>query len=143
MTKAMTEAQQAKPQAASAVFPRKAANAVREPMFGKRNWPRLSKVLLVLALMMLPLLTLQSVRLGHEVVLRLEGLSTAATDNMQWVLSQAEVDHLKLEAALDSVVEPGGISALRRQFDIYYSRIDTFVEGPLFEDLRNSPAGVL
>ncbi|MEP4035883.1 PAS domain S-box protein [Pseudophaeobacter sp.] len=108
---------------------------------GKRSRPSLTKILLALALMVLPLLALQSVRLGHEVVQRLEGLSTAATDNMQWVLSQAEVDHLKLELALASLDEPGGVSALRRQFDIYYSRIDTFVEGPLFADLRRSPAG--
>ncbi|WP_375697623.1 hypothetical protein [Pseudophaeobacter sp. TrK17] len=94
----------------------------------------MTKILLLMALMVLPLLTLQSMRLGHEVVQRLEGLSTAATDNMQWVLSQAEVDHLKLEAALDAAEEPGGITALRRQFDVYYSRIATFVEGPLFAD---------
>lgn len=124
-----------------ATFLAKVAGAFSSVVPGKRSRPSLTKILLALALMVLPLLALQSVRLGHEVVQRLEGLSTAATDNMQWVLSQAEVDHLKLEAALGSVVEPGGVSALRRQFDIYYSRIDTFVEGPLFTDLRNSPAG--
>lgn len=106
------------------------------------NLPRiLSKPMLFLALVMLPLLALKSVQIGHEVVDRLEGLSTAATDNMQWVLSQAEVDHLKLQAALDAVREPRDLPRLRRQFDIYYSRIDTFVEGPLFADLRDSASG--
>lgn len=124
-----------------AAFPRKAAGAFSWGRLGPGNWPRVTKILLLMALMVLPLLTLQSMRLGHEVVQRLEGLSTAATDNMQWVLSQAEVDHLKLQAAVDAAAEPGGITALRRQFDVYYSRIATYVEGPLFADLRNSPAG--
>jgi PAS domain S-box-containing protein len=141
MTQVTRPAHQAQNDVPSATLMRRVAKGFSGPVFGNGQWPRITKVLLVLALMVLPLLTLQSVRLGHEVVQRLEGLSTAATDNMQWVLSQAEVDHLKLEAALNAVVEPGGISALRRQFDIYYSRIDTFVEGPLFVDLRNSPAG--
>jgi two-component system, sensor histidine kinase len=104
--------------------------------------PRLlSMPMLVLALIMLPLLTLKSVQIGHEVVDRLEGLSTAATDNMQWVLSQAEVDHLKLQAAVNAASGAGGLLRLRRQFDIYYSRIDTFVEGPLFAGLRESGSG--
>lgn len=90
---------------------------------------------------MLPLLTVQSVRLGHEVVQRLEGLSTAATDNMQWALSQAEVDHLKLHAAVRETQSLQDIALLRRQFDVYYSRIATFMESPLFADLRTSEAG--
>ncbi|MEP2717508.1 ATP-binding protein [Pseudophaeobacter sp.] len=105
------------------------------------SWPRLSKALLLLALLVLPLLTLQSVRLGHEVVQRLEGLSTAATDNMQWVLSQAEVDHLKLVTTVERADRLSDLAALRLQFDIYYSRIQTFAEGPLFADLRGSPEG--
>lgn len=106
------------------------------------NLPRLlSMPMLILALITLPLLTLKSVQIGHEVVERLEGLSTAATDNMQWVLSQAEVDHLKLQAAVDAVRDPMDLPKLRRQFDIYYSRIDTFLEGPLFTDLRTSVSG--
>ena len=108
---------------------------------GTGNWPRLSKILLLLALMVLPVLTVQSVRLGHQVVQNMEGLSTAATDNMQWVLSQAEVDHLKLVAAVNAAGEPGGLTALRRQFDVYYSRIDTFVEASHFAGLRSSTAG--
>lgn len=99
------------------------------------------KFLLALVLLVLPLLTVQSVRMGHEVVQRLDELSTAATDNMQWVLSQAEVDFLKLDAAVHAVKTPADLYQLRRQFDIYYSRIDTFQESPLFTDLRENTAG--
>lgn len=141
MTKGVPQVKTQGRAARGVAFSQSAPTAPSWRDFGQGNWPRLTKLLLLLALMVLPLLTVQSVRLGHEVVQRLEGLSTAATDNMQWVLSQAEVDHLKLEAALNNVSEPGGVTALRRQFDVYYSRIDTFVEGPLFADLRSSPAG--
>ncbi|WP_281955734.1 hypothetical protein [Pseudophaeobacter arcticus] len=141
MTQTAGQIQNQKKAGPKAAFPRKAAGWFSWDRLGSGNWPRFTKILLLLALMVLPMLTLQSMRLGHEVLQRLEGLSTAATDNMQWVLSQAEVDHLKLEAALTSAEEPGGVAALRRQFDVYYSRIATFVEGPLFADLRSSPEG--
>ncbi|WP_278921820.1 hybrid sensor histidine kinase/response regulator [Pseudophaeobacter profundi] len=105
------------------------------------GWPRITKVLFFLALVILPLLAVQAVRMGLEVVQRLDGLSAAATDNMQWVLSQAEVEHLKLQSETLLVVEPADLAKVRRQFDIYYSRINTFVEGPLFADMRNSDRG--
>jgi PAS domain S-box-containing protein len=105
------------------------------------RFPLASRWVLAAALVVLPLLTVQSVRLGHQVLLRLEGLSTAATDNMQWVMSQAEVEHLKLEAAVHAVREGADLPHLRRRFDIYYSRIATIVESPLFEELRQSATG--
>lgn len=105
------------------------------------RFPLASRWVLAAALVVLPLLAVQSVRLGYQVLLRLEGLSTAATDNMQWVMSQAEVEHLKLDAAVHAVREPGDLPIVRRRFDIYYSRIATFLESPLFEDLRESEAG--
>lgn len=108
---------------------------------GGRFGPGVFKFLLALVLLVLPLLTVQSVRMGHEVVQRLEELSTAATDNMQWVLSQAEVDFLKLDAAVHAAKSPQDLYQLRRQFDIYYSRIATFLESPLFTELRDNNAG--
>ncbi|WP_232281890.1 hybrid sensor histidine kinase/response regulator [Roseobacter sp. SK209-2-6] len=74
--------------------------------------------------------------MGHELKERLEALSTAATDNIQWTLSQAEVDHLKLEASVMNVESARDLPHLRRQFDIYYSRIATFLESPLFAVAR-------
>ena len=96
---------------------------------------------LALVLALAAVLAAQSVRLGHQVLQELDGLSTAATDNMQWNLSQAEVEHLKLESAVLTARAPADLPQLRRQFDIYYSRIATFRESPLFEGLRQSPAG--
>ncbi|UWQ34359.1 response regulator [Leisingera sp. M527] len=106
-----------------------------------RGFPTMPRWVLALVLAIAAALAAQSVRLGHQVLQQLGGLSTAATDNMQWNLSQAEVEHLKLEAAVLTASAPGDLRRLRRQFDIYYSRIATFRESPLFEDLRQSPAG--
>ncbi|MEO3480242.1 hypothetical protein AAFO90_21585 [Phaeobacter sp. CAU 1743] len=105
------------------------------------RFPLASRWVLVAALIVLPLLVVQSVRLGQQVLLRLEGLSTAATDNMQWVMSQAEVEHLKLDAAADAARQAKDLPLLRRRFDIYYSRIATFQESPLFQELRDNEAG--
>jgi len=105
------------------------------------RFPLASRWVLVAALIVLPLLVVQSVRLGQQVLLRLEGLSTAATDNMQWVMSQAEVEHLKLDAAAGAARQAKDLPLLRRRFDIYYSRIATFQESPLFQELRDNEAG--
>ncbi|KIC20710.1 hybrid sensor histidine kinase/response regulator [Leisingera sp. ANG-Vp] len=106
-----------------------------------RGFPIMPRWVLALVLALAAALAAQSVRLGHQVLQQLEGLSTAATDNMQWNLSQAEVEHLKLETAVLTAQRPDDLPKLRRQFDIYYSRIATFRESPLFEGLRRSPAG--
>lgn len=105
------------------------------------GFPSVPRWVLALVLAIAAALAAQSVRLGHQVLQELDGLSTAATDNMQWNLSQAEVEHLKLQSAVLTASAPDDLPRLRRQFDIYYSRISTFRESPLFEDLRRSPAG--
>lgn len=105
------------------------------------GFPSVPRWVLALVLAIAAALAAQSVRLGHQVLQELDGLSTAATDNMQWNLSQAEVEHLKLQTAVLTASAPEDLPRLRRQFDIYYSRISTFRESPLFEDLRRSPAG--
>ncbi|MEX0302957.1 MAG: ATP-binding protein [Leisingera sp.] len=106
-----------------------------------RGFPTMPRWVLALVFALAAALSAQSVRLGHQVLLQLEQLSTAATDNMQWNLSQAEVEHLKLESAVLTARTQADLPKLRRQFDIYYSRIATFRESPLFEGLRQSPAG--
>ncbi|WP_264213315.1 hybrid sensor histidine kinase/response regulator [Leisingera thetidis] len=106
-----------------------------------RGFPAVPRWVLALVLAIAAALAAQSVRLGHQVLQHLGGLSTAATDNMQWNLSQAEVEHLKLETAVLTARVPGDLRRLRRQFDIYYSRVATFRESPLFADLRQSEPG--
>ncbi|WP_368484077.1 ATP-binding protein [Phaeobacter sp. HF9A] len=91
--------------------------------------------------MVLTLLAVQAFRLGNNVQNRIEALSTAATDNLQWTLSQAEVDYLKYQQAAILTAGPGDLPLLRRQFDIYYSRIVTFQESALYAGIRETEDG--
>ncbi len=69
-------------------------------------------------------------------------LATATSDNVQWSLSQAEVEHLALlnelqKARLDPEAD---LSQLRRRFDIFYSRVSTLQSSPLFTVFRTEQA---
>lgn len=93
----------------------------------------------VCALVLLALAS-QSLRLGQELRLRLSDLSAASTDNLQWTLSQAEVDYLKYYSVAIQAETQADLAGLRRQFDVYYSRISTFRESGLYSALRQGEA---
>ena len=69
-------------------------------------------------------------------------LNSARSDNVQWTLSQAEVEFLEYQMHLGLLAgeaEPD-LKTLRREFDIFYSRISTLRQASTYEDLRNLPA---
>ncbi|MDA7420772.1 ATP-binding protein [Tritonibacter multivorans] len=101
-----------------------------------RGVPELHRWLIYAAGIVMICLTAQSIRLGHEVRLSLQDLATAETDNLQWTLSQIEVDHLKYLNSAQTTVSELDLSALRRNFDIYYSRIVTVSESNLYAAIR-------
>ncbi|WP_417727012.1 ATP-binding protein [Roseovarius sp.] len=68
---------------------------------------------------------------------RLDSTRSASTDNSGWVVAQLEVDHLSLMKELDQAVlksrpevriplEPNALAQVKKEFDIFYSRIDIF-----------------
>lgn len=65
---------------------------------------------------------------GYRVSTKLDAAQTAQTDNNTWLVTQLEVEVLKLMAAVRSAREPDAIPAdfrrLRRAFDIYLSRLN-------------------
>jgi len=70
---------------------------------------------------------------------QLERLQTAQSDNTTWIISQLEVDILRLRTALaEAMAVPSGgddgeeLAAVRRTFDITYSRV-TVIEGSEFQ----------
>ncbi len=99
------------------------------------------RLLISATAVILVLLAVQSVRLGKNVQNRIEALSSAATDNLQWTLSQAEVDYLKYRLASEQAEGSADLAVLRRQFDIYYSRIATFRESTLYAGIRENAEG--
>ena len=81
------------------------------------------------------------VYLSINVVRDLRLLSSASSDNVQWTLSQAEVEFLEFQltlAELPSVPEPD-LAAMRREYDIFYSRISTLRQSSIYQELRDEP----
>ena len=79
--------------------------------------------------------------LAVEIVRDLRLLNSANSDNVQWTLSQAEVEFLEMRHALDTArrqPEPD-LDRLIEEFDIFYSRISTLETGALYESLRDLP----
>ena len=65
-------------------------------------------------------------------------LNSADSDNIQWSLTQAEVEFLEFErdAILASQSDTPDFSSMRREFDIFYSRLDTLSQSSIYADLR-------
>lgn len=62
--------------------------------------------------------------------------SSAQSDNVQWSLSQTEVEFQEFSSRLHIGENPADI---RRRFDIFYSRIKTVRQARVFANLRDSP----
>lgn len=68
-------------------------------------------------------------------------LNSARSDNVQWTLSQSEVEFLDFDSHLTAALrstEPD-LKKLRREFDIFYSRITTLSQSGLYANLREIP----
>lgn len=74
--------------------------------------------------------------LGFEVNRKIKDQATANSDNVQWVLSQLEVEYLNFSSAITQAQLTGDVTEVRRRFDILYSRVTTFRTGQAYETLR-------
>jgi PAS domain S-box-containing protein len=81
------------------------------------------------------------VMLTLDVAKDLKLLKTASSDNVQWTLSQAEVEYLEYQKALDAalIATTPDLNLVRRQFDIFFSRISTLSQGGLYQGLQDVP----
>ena len=84
------------------------------------------------------------VLLSVKVMSDLRDRQSARTDNVQWTLTQVEVEFLFYLNALEAGVsdaEPNSenLDLIRRRFDLLYSRIDILDTSRLFETLRGDP----
>ena len=66
-------------------------------------------------------------------------LNSASSDNVQWALSQTDVEFLEFDAQLNSAIQSPEqpLSDLRQEFDIFYSRIATLSRGSVHAQLRD------
>lgn len=81
------------------------------------------------------------VHLAQAVVSNMTLLDTASSDNVQWTLTQVEVDFVDLERSiiLAQQAETPNLSTVRREYDIFYSRVRVLADGQLYVSLRNEP----
>ncbi|WP_146186144.1 hybrid sensor histidine kinase/response regulator [Pontivivens insulae] len=77
---------------------------------------------------------------SSDVRSKLDEMASSTTDNVQWSLSQIQVEFLLLEEAmLHSHVTWSEYDTLQRRYDIFYSRITTLQQSVIYEDLRMVP----
>ncbi len=74
--------------------------------------------------------------LTYNVSREIRLLGSASSDNVQWALSQTEVEFLEFSTRA-SAPEPD-LNDIRRKFDVFYSRINTVGRASVFEDLRTN-----
>ncbi|WP_296762668.1 ATP-binding protein [Sediminimonas sp.] len=68
---------------------------------------------------------------------RLDVLETSQSDSPQWTITQLEVEFLDFQRQIDKARagDASALEALRRRFDIFYSRVRTMMQSPLYVDL--------
>lgn len=73
-----------------------------------------------------------------NVVRDLKQLNSARSDNVQWSLSQAEVEFLEYQLVLERELEAPvtNFASILRNFDIFYSRIETLRVASIYAPMR-------
>lgn len=79
--------------------------------------------------------------LSFDVFRKIDEQSTASTDNVQWVISQINVEYLQLLITVNAVkAGEATLDDVRQRFDIFFSRMLTMDRSPVFRVLRQDPS---
>ncbi|WP_176084632.1 ATP-binding protein [Martelella sp. HB161492] len=103
--------------------------------------PRERKGIYVGAGVVLLAVTLILGLLANQLMQEIARLRSASTDNVQWSMSQIQVELLVLETTIDDAIhgETGtALDAVRQRFDIFYSRIKTLQQGAVFSSVTQT-----
>ena len=78
-------------------------------------------------------------QLALNIAGQIDRLGYSSNDNVQWTLSQMDVELLTLEIIVEDAIDGDvGLDDVRTRFDIAYSRFETLESGKLFLDLRDT-----
>ena len=102
-------------------------------------WRRGQGLLLLIGLLCVLSITF----LVTEIIRDLRFLNSAQSDNVHWVLSQAEVEFLEFRNAVETAKlddTPEALENVVIEFDVFYSRIVTLNSGALYAELRQIEA---
>ncbi|MBT9383039.1 response regulator [Pseudooceanicola sp. CBS1P-1] len=70
----------------------------------------------------------------------IDQLNEADSDNLQWGLSQADVEFLRFHLALEQArADHALLDDMRQRFDIFYSRMATLSRGDVYVGMRTAP----
>ncbi|WP_174801298.1 ATP-binding protein [Martelella limonii] len=78
--------------------------------------------------------------LAAQLIQELARLKSASSDNVQWSMAQVQVELLMFESAVDDAIHDttgDALADVRQRFDIFYSRIVTLRDGPVFSKLTS------
>ncbi len=87
------------------------------------------------------ILTIAITTLARQALIQMRDLNTANSDNLQWTLSQTEVEFLQFYTALNIANQDpnSDLAPLRRWYDIFYSRMNIIMRGPVYGNLALEP----
>ncbi|WP_138466181.1 PAS domain-containing hybrid sensor histidine kinase/response regulator [Poseidonocella sp. HB161398] len=109
------------------------ADALGRQRTRSRLWTGLTALSLVLCIGLVA-------GLAGVILREIDELSTANSDNLQWTFSQADVEFLRFQRTLErAATGRADVGAVRRRFDIFYSRMTTLETGEIFYELREDP----
>ena len=95
-----------------------------------------TKMVLALTIACIAALGTLSLGLGRIVLNELDHIGTNATERLTWKLAQIQISHLQLKEKAHLSEEGKDLHVLRLEFNIYFSRVATLQESPMFETLR-------
>ncbi len=96
-----------------------------------------TRLALSLTIVFLGALGVLTAFLGRVVLNELDNIGAIATERLTWNLSQVQVEHLQLKELAHLAEDGEGLHVLRLKFNIFYSRVATLRESPMFAELRS------
>lgn len=102
--------------------------------------PHLRRVRMAMVATVLAAIAIGIAVLTVGVIHQIDAQSSATSDNVQWSLSQVDVELLTLTLALDDAIDqPSMLTLARTRFDVFFSRITMLQVGRVFANLRQNP----
>ncbi|MBO9474493.1 response regulator [Shimia sp. R10_1] len=119
--------------------PKKSAHPARtQPSPDRSPWHRGLSIGLIIAA---TVLTVFSTYTAYEVISNFREVRAKASDNVEWSLSQVELETRDYTAAIETAMlsPEDDLSRLRLRYDILYSRVTTIVSSPVYQRLTSVP----
>ncbi len=100
------------------------------------SWSRVHKALLASTIVICAVVIFT---LSRDVLKQIDAMRDTTSDNVQWTLSQLEVEALQYRMALEHARSKSDLGAVRQRFDIFYSRLNTVAKGRNYATLQSDP----